>query len=94
MKELYLLANTACPSGLSPETTVAVWDRGRVPAGQLSIPAELNARLLPIRDELAAWTYALGRLDHRGKPLEHSLRAGDSLSMWWLSPRCMKSTPR
>ncbi len=85
MKELYLLANTACPSGLSPETTVAVWDRGRVPAGQLSIPAELNARLLPIRDELAAWTYALGRLDHRGKPLEHSLRAGDSLSMWWLS---------
>ena len=85
MKELYLLSNTACPTGLSPETTVAVWNRGRVPAGYLSIPAELNARLLPIRDELAAWTYEMGRLVHNGKTLEQALRAGDSLSMWWLS---------
>ena len=85
MKELYLLSNAPCPTGLSPETIVAVWNRGRVPAGQLSIPAELNARLLPIRNELAAWTYEMGRLVHNGKPLEQHLRAGDSLSMWWLS---------
>ncbi len=85
MKELYLLSNTACPTGLSSETTIAVWNRGRVPSGYLSIPAELNSRLLPIRDELAAWTYDMGRLAHRGKPLEQALRAGDSLSMWWLS---------
>lgn len=93
MKTLILLDNAACPSDVAlfsdvsdaADVTVAVWDRGSVPDGQVSIPAELGRRLLPIRAELAAWTYETGCVRVRGQMLEEHLRAGDSLSMWWCS---------
>ena len=85
MKRLYLIENTEEPAGIAKDAQLAAWDRGRVPAGWVSIPAELNRRLLTIRDELAAWTLDFGLQDHHGKPLERYLRAGDPLSMWWLS---------
>ena len=85
MKRLFLLANAELPAEATAEHLVAAWDRGRVPDGWISLPAELNSRLIPIRNELAAWTYELGLVDHHGKTIESVLKAGDSLSMWWLS---------
>ena len=72
-----------------PHALVAVWDRGRVAEGELSVPAFLASRLLPIRDELAAWTYETAHVALPGlcgpRTVEERLRCGDSLSMWWLS---------
>ncbi len=85
MSTLILLNKTGLPAGADPDALVAVWDKGSVPDGQISIPVELNSRLLPIRDELAAWTYETGCARINGKLLEEHLRAGDSLSMWWCS---------
>ncbi|MFQ8736585.1 MAG: hypothetical protein ACLSAH_11745 [Bilophila wadsworthia] len=71
--------------GHAVRALVAVWDKGSVPDGQISIPVELNERLLPIRDDLAAWTYETGCARINGKLLEEHLRADDNLSMWWCS---------
>ena len=60
MATLILLNKTELPKGTPSEALVAVWDKGSVPDGQISIPVELNERLLPIRDDLAAWTYETG----------------------------------
>ena len=68
-----------------PEAETAVWDLGATPEGVLSIPAELERRLLPVRAELLAWVYETGRAVIAGRPLEAHLRAGDPLSMWWCS---------
>ena len=51
MATLILLNKTELPKGTPSEALVAVWDKGSVPDGQISIPVELNERLLPIRDE-------------------------------------------
>ena len=85
MATLILLNKTELPKGMPSEALVAVWDKGSVPDGQISIPVELNERLLPIRDELAAWTYETGCARINGKLLEEHLRADDNLSMWWCS---------
>lgn len=66
MATLILLNKTELPKGTPSEALVAVWDKGSVPDGQISIPVELNERLLPIRDDLAAWTLRNGlRPDQR-----------------------------
>ena len=52
MATLILLNKTELPKGTPSEALVAVWDKGSVPDGQISIPVELNERLLPIRDDL------------------------------------------
>ena len=85
MATLILLNKTELPKGTPSEALVAVWDKGSVPDGQISIPVELNERLLPIRDDLAAWTYETGCARINGKLLEEHLRADDNLSMWWCS---------
>ena len=85
MATLILLNKTELPKGTPSEALVAVWDKGSVPDGQISIPVELNERLLPIRDDLAAWTYETGCARIDGKLLEEHLRADDNLSMWWCS---------
>lgn len=85
MATLILLNKTGLPVGTPSDALVAVWDKGSVPDGQISIPVELNERLLPIRDELAAWTYETGCARINGKLLEEHLRADDNLSMWWCS---------
>ena len=85
MSTLILLNNAELPDGAASDALVAVWDKGSVPDGRISIPVELNERLLPIRDELAAWTYETGCVRVQGKLLEEHLRAGDNLSMWWCS---------
>ena len=85
MATLILLNKTELPKGTPSEALVAVWDEGSVPDGQISIPVELNERLLPIRDDLAAWTYETGCARINGKLLEEHLRADDNLSMWWCS---------
>lgn len=85
MATLILLNKTELPKGTPSEALVAVWDKGSVPDGQISIPVKLNERLLPIRDELAAWTYETGCARINGKLLEEHLRADDNLSMWWCS---------
>ena len=85
MATLILLNKTELPKGTPSEALVAVWDKGSVPDGQISIPVELNERLFPIRDELAAWTYETGCARIDGKLLEEHLRADDNLSMWWCS---------
>ena len=85
MSTRILLNRTERPTGIPADALVAVWDKGSVPDGQISIPVELNTRLLSIRDELAAWTYETGCARIDGKLLEEHLRAGDNLSMWWCS---------
>ena len=70
--------------GHAVRALVAVWDKGSVPDGQISIPVELNERLLPIRDDLAAWTYERLRPDQR-QTAGRTPRADDNLSMWWCS---------
>ena len=85
MATLILLNKAELPEGAASGALVAVWDKGSVPDGRISIPVELNKRLLPIRDELAAWTYETGCARVQGKLLEEHLRAGDNLSMWWCS---------
>ena len=77
MATLILLNKTELPKGTPSEALVAVWDKGSVPDGQISIPVELNERLLPIRDDLAAWTYETGCARINGKLLEEHLRADD-----------------
>ena len=97
MATLILLNKTELPKGTPSEALVAVWDKGSVPDGQISIPVELNERLLPIRDDLAAWTYETGCARINGKLLEEHLRADDNLSMWWCSTlveKHPKVTPR
>ena len=74
MATLILLNKTELPKGTPSEALVAVWDKGSVPDGQISIPVELNERLLPIRDDLAAWTYETGCARINGKLLEELLR--------------------
>ena len=78
MATLILLNKTELPKGTPSEALVAVWDKGSVPDGQISIPVELNERLLPIRDDLAAWTYETGCARINGKLLEEHLRADDN----------------
>lgn len=85
MPTLILLNKAELPADAPSDALVAVWDKGSVPEGRIPIPVELNRRLLPIRDELAAWTYETGCVRVRGKLLEEHLRAGDNLSMWWCS---------
>ena len=85
MRTLILLDKAKKPSGAPSDALIAVWDRGSVPDGQLSIPVELNRRLLSIRAELAAWTYETGCIRVSNRLLEEHLRAGDNLSMWWCS---------
>lgn len=85
MATLILLNRAELPADAPADALVAVWDKGSVPEGRISIPVELNRRLLPIRDELAAWTYESGCVRVQGKLLEEHLRAGDNLSMWWCS---------
>ena len=85
MATLILLNKAELPKDAPSDALVAVWDKGSVPDGQISIPVELNNRLLPIRDELAAWTYETGCMRVQDKMLEEHLRAGDNLSMWWCS---------
>lgn len=67
------------------DAEAAVWDHGSVPEGLISIPVELDRRLLPIRAELLAWVYETGKAHIGINTLEEHLRAGDSLSMWWCS---------
>ena len=86
MKTLLLLDGTEQPGSVDENTTLAAWDRGKVPDGWISIPAELAARILPIRAELAAWTYETGVKKIQGRPLEAHLRGEpDALSLWWCS---------
>ena len=85
MTTLILLNKAEPPKDAPSDALVAVWDKGSVPDGRISIPVELNKRLLPIRDELAAWTYETGCMRVQGSMLEEHLRAGDNLSMWWCS---------
>lgn len=86
MKTFVLLDQAGQPGSLPHNAQIAVWDRGSVPEGQLSIPAELAARILPIRAELAAWTYETGVKEIRGRALEAHLRGEDGkLSLWWCS---------
>ena len=85
MTTLILLNKAELPNDAPSDALVAVWDKGSVPDGRISIPVELNKRLLPIRDELAAWTYETGCVRVQGSMLEEHLRAGDNLSMWWCS---------
>ena len=85
MTTLILLNKAELPNDAPSDALVAVWDKGSVPDERISIPVELNKRLLPIRDELAAWTYETGCVRVQGSMLEEHLRAGDNLSMWWCS---------
>lgn len=64
---------------------VAHWDRLAVPEGHVSIPALLEANLIPIRRELMAWTWELGRASIAGRELRDHLRGGDTLSLWTCS---------
>ena len=103
MATLILLNKTELPKGTPSEALVAVWDKGSVPDGQISIPVELNERLFPIRDELAAWTYETGCARIDGKLLEEHLRAAwagrasatlPKAAATVCPPRWWKSTPR
>lgn len=90
MKELFLLDGVydlqeAAEKAKFSDALVAVWDQGTVPEGIISIPVALDQRLLEIRSELLAWVYETGVTEIQGQSLEKHLRAGDSLSMWWLS---------
>lgn len=85
MSTLFLLNRASETASVSTGSLIAVWDRGSVPEGQLSIPVELSRRLVRIREELAAWTYETGCGRIHGRLLEEYLRAGDTLSMWWCS---------
>lgn len=84
MKTLLLLDGVADSGQVAeefPDATVAFWDRGAA----LSIPTEVDLRLLDVRSELLKWVYETGLASIKGKTLEEHLRAGDSLSMWWCS---------
>ena len=70
MTTLILLNKAELPNDAPSDALVAVWDKGSVPDGRISIPVELNKRLLPIRDELAAWTYETGCVRVQGSMLE------------------------
>lgn len=72
-------------TGIFPGAETAVWDQGMTPEGVISVPAELDRRLLEVRAELLVWVYETGRAVIAGRPLEEHLRAGDALSMWWCS---------
>lgn len=92
MKTLLLLDGAADPAAVLgkwaavfPDAETAAWDQGLTPEGVISVPAELDRRLLDVRAELLAWVYETGRAVIAGRPLEEHLRAGDSLSMWWCS---------
>ncbi len=81
-----VLGATSESPGDSAQVRTAYWDRSDVPEGRLSVPAELAARIVSIRAELAAWTYETGTAEVCGRPLEHHLRGGeDRLSLWWCS---------
>lgn len=85
MATLILLNKTELPKGTPSEALVAVWDKGSVPNGQISIPVELNERLLPIRDDLAAWTYETAAPGSTANCWKNTSAPTTTWSMWWCS---------
>jgi len=82
--------------GPLPERVVAHWDGWEAPAGEISLSARLRDELKAIRAEHVTWAHDMGRLPIAGREVQHWLRGGERLSMWWCSllyERHPKMTP-
>ncbi|MBE6443001.1 MAG: hypothetical protein E7022_11940 [Desulfovibrio desulfuricans] len=84
------------PEGPAAERLVVRWAGWDAPGGEISLEARLRDDLKAIRAEHAAWAYETGRLRVAGREVQHHLRCGAKLSMWWCSllyERHPKMTP-
>lgn len=87
MKEALLLVEGESPRD-GGSATLLHWSLRETPAGVISVPALVDARLLQIRAEHAAWAHEMGSLRVAGRALADWLPAGGGLSMWWCSLPC------
>ena len=88
---LFLTCQNAQGTGLTVH-----WDAWDVPHTHISLPALVNAQLLDIRREHAAWAYDLGKTCLAGKQIAEHFTIHETLSMWWCSllyERHPKMTP-
>lgn len=67
------------------QRVIVHWDGWEAPAGEVSLAARLRNELTAIRDEHMRWAHDLGRMHVGGQEVQHWLRCGDQLSMWWCS---------
>lgn len=80
MKTLLVL-DGPCPEDKKPEAAhVVLWNGDGT--GQ-SLAQTVAERLLPLREELNAWTVDMGQTPILGRSVESWLAGGEPLSMWW-----------
>jgi len=68
-----------------PGRCVAAWRAHRVPAGVVSIPAEVERCAEELRDEYVRWIGQLGETEIRGRSIRSHLQLWPDFSFWWMT---------
>jgi surface carbohydrate biosynthesis protein (TIGR04326 family) len=76
------------------ERLVVRWNGVAAAAGQLSLPALVEAHGLELREEILDWLAALGRAEIGGVRLPEWFSTAPEISAWWLTPLAEKSPMR
>lgn len=61
------------------------WDQTTVPPDQISLPTQVDDRVLEIKKEFLAWAYEVSQIQIDGKTVTEHLKIFDGLSFWWMT---------
>ena len=61
------------------------WDKTTVPPDQISLPTQVDDRVLEIKKEFLAWAYEVSQIQIDGKTVTEHLKIFDGLSFWWMT---------